>query len=242
MTKEEIEEKLFNEDLNLEELLVLKDKMKEYDFSIDDLEYIDELIIEELDLIDDINIIKKLKSKYNSPLFDRVINRRELLTTKEIEKMNKEEIEYIYDNELHNLNIVQFFRLLTAMQKYKYSKEDINYILELIKEEIDSIEYKDYYDLLNKLNDIKMHCFKYRCNVDILNRYIKYVKTKTKTGISLGKILFWTAIGAIGNENSTSNNDLMPWEKESIKNDGYEPYNFEEEELEEDDFYYEDDK
>ncbi len=242
MTKEEIEEKLYDEDLSLDELFVLKDKMKQYDFSMGDLEYLDELIIEEIDLIDDINKIKELKDKYNSPLFDEVINKRELLKTKEIENMTREEIDYIFDNELHDFDIVQFFRLLTVMIKNKYPKEDINYIIELIKDEIDSIEYKDYYDLLGKLKIIRIKCLKYRCNVEILNRYIKYVKNKTKSGISIGKILFWVAIGAIGENNSPSDNTLMSWEEDAIKNDGYEPYNFEEEELEEDDFYYEDDK
>ena len=62
---------------------------------------------------------------------------------------------------------------------------------------------------------------------------------KTKSGISIGKILFWSAIGAIGN-NKTNNSSLMPWEEDAIKNNGYESYNFEEEELEEDDYYSDD--
>ncbi len=36
--------------------------------------------------------------------------------------------------------------------------------------------------------------------------------------------------------------DLMPWEKEAMKDKEYEPQNFEEEDLEEDDYYFEDDK
>jgi hypothetical protein len=244
MTKEDIEEKLFNDDLNLEELLPLKEEMKKHSFSNSDLQYIDELILEKIDLIEDINTIKELKNKYSNfdtSLFDIVINRRELLKTKEIEKMTKDEIEYLYENELHNFDIVNYFRLLTVMKKYKFSRDDLNYIIELIKDEIDSIEYKDYYDLLSKLNNIKMHCFKYRCDTSILNKYIDYVKKKNKSGVSFGKILFWTAIGALGDSVTHNNPDgsLMSWEVDAVKN-GYESFNFEEEELEEDDYYSDD--
>ena len=48
--------------------------------------------------------------------------------------------------------------------------------------------------------------------------------------------------GGLISKNSNSSSDLMSWEEDAIKNDGYKDYNFEEEELEEDDFYYEDDK
>ena len=40
---------------------------------------------------------------------------------------------------------------------------------------------------------------------------------------------------------SNNKNDMMTWEEDAIKNNGYEPYNFEEE-LEEDDYYFDDDK
>ena len=42
--------------------------------------------------------------------------------------------------------------------------------------------------------------------------------------------------------NNTVDNDLMSWEEDAIKNYGYEKHNFEEEEVEEDDYYFEDDK
>lgn len=42
--------------------------------------------------------------------------------------------------------------------------------------------------------------------------------------------------------NDVIDNNLMSWEEDAIKNDGYESHNFEEEELEEDDYYFEDDK
>jgi hypothetical protein len=36
--------------------------------------------------------------------------------------------------------------------------------------------------------------------------------------------------------------DLEDWEKEEVKKGEYDPWNFEEEDLEEDDYYYEDDE
>ena len=242
MNKEELENMLYNEELDLERLLELKDKMKSFDFSDSDFEYADELILEKIDLLDNVEEIKELKNKYSNydtSLFDKIINRRELLKNKEIEKMSREELKYIYENE--ELDLIDLFRLYTCMKKNNFKKEDLNYVIELIKDEIDVIEYKDYHDLLDKLDNIKINCYKYKCDVSILNKYIDYVKKKTKSGISIGKILFWTAIGAIGN-NKTNDSSLMSWEEDTIKNNGYESYNFEEEELEEDDYYYEDDK
>jgi hypothetical protein len=43
------------------------------------------------------------------------------------------------------------------------------------------------------------------------------------------------------NTKSSDTDNLMPWEQELVDSGKYEPYNFEEEEMEEDDFYYEDD-
>ena len=48
-------------------------------------------------------------------------------------------------------------------------------------------------------------------------------------------------LGLLSGTKTSDSNDLYPWENDAL-NDGYEPHNFEEEELEEDDFYYEDDK
>ena len=240
MNKEELENMLYNEELDLERLLELKDKMKSFDFSDSDFEYVDELILEKIDLIDSVEEIKELKNKYinyDNSLFDKIINRRELLKNKEIEEMSREELEYIYENE--ELNLVDLFRLYTRMKKNNFKKEDLNYVIELIKDEIEAIEYKDYHDLLDKLDNIKIDCLKYKCDVSILNKYIDYVKKKTKSGISIGKILFWSAIGAIGN-NKTNDSSLMTWEEDAIKNNGYESFNFEEEELEEDDYYSDD--
>ena len=43
------------------------------------------------------------------------------------------------------------------------------------------------------------------------------------------------------NKDSIDTDNLMPWEEDLVKKKEYEPYHFEEEDMEEDDFYYEDD-
>ena len=59
--------------------------------------------------------------------------------------------------------------------------------------------------------------------------------------------LIWEILKAVASNSSTDNSKEMDnyglnnWEKELVKKDSYSPWNFEEsEELEEDDYYYED--
>lgn len=49
-------------------------------------------------------------------------------------------------------------------------------------------------------------------------------------------------IGNLGNTTKKSDTDyLMPWEQDLVNKGEYESYNFEEEDMDEDDYYYEDD-
>ena len=64
--------------------------MEQYDFSNSDMEYVDDLIKEQIDLISDINTIRKLKEKYEQynydlTFFDKAIYMSNLLKTKAIE-------------------------------------------------------------------------------------------------------------------------------------------------------------
>lgn len=59
------------------------------------------------------------------------------------------------------------------------------------------------------------------------------------------RALIWGLIDGLSSSiksNNTVESDLMSWEEDAVKNDGYKSHNFEEEELEEDDYYFEDDK
>ena len=56
--------------------------------------------------------------------------------------------------------------------------------------------------------------------------------------------LIWSLIKAFADtedDNKKDNNELEDWQKELVNDGSYEPYNFEEEELEDDDYYSEDD-
>lgn len=59
------------------------------------------------------------------------------------------------------------------------------------------------------------------------------------------RALIWGLIDGLSSSiksNNTVENELMSWEEDAVKNGGYKSHNFEEEELEEDDYYFEDDK
>ena len=57
--------------------------------------------------------------------------------------------------------------------------------------------------------------------------------------------LIWNLIKAFADtqdDNKKDNNDLEDWQKELVKENKYDTFNFEEEELEDDDYYSEDDE
>lgn len=57
--------------------------------------------------------------------------------------------------------------------------------------------------------------------------------------------LIWNLIKAFADtqdDNKKDNNDLEDWQKELVKENKYDSFNFEEEELEDDDYYSEDDE
>lgn len=57
--------------------------------------------------------------------------------------------------------------------------------------------------------------------------------------------LIWNLIKAFADtqdDNKKDNNDLEDWQKELVKENRYDTFNFEEEELEDDDYYSEDDE
>ena len=236
--KENIENLLYNGDLNLDELIGLKEDMKEYEFKDSDMEYVDELILEQIDLIEDLNEIIKLKDRYksNSNLFDKVINKRNILNIKAIEDMNKEELEYIlYDCEL---SVVDLLRLFTCMKKYDFNDFANETVKDYLKE---SIEDKE----LDELKEIRKEALKYNADTKLLDDYIKAALSKKykrnkKSGVSLSKALLMSFLLSDTKGANHSDSELMPWEEDAVKDGGYEPFNFEEENLEEDDFYYDD--
>ena len=70
------------------------------------------------------------------------------------------------------------------------------------------------------------------------NDFNDYLRKKKSFLIQLLSSLFSEENNNSKNSNSSS---LMPWEKELVDKNVYEPYHFEEEDLEDDDYYSEDD-
>lgn len=54
--------------------------------------------------------------------------------------------------------------------------------------------------------------------------------------------LLWDILTSLNENNKQEENNLEDWQKELVKKGEQDSFNFEEEDLEEDDYYYEDDK
>ena len=258
MTKESLENKLYDEELNLEELLELKKNMEKYDFDDRDFEYVNELIAEEIDMIDDVNELEILRKKYqlcgyDIELFDYAINLRNVLHNKEIEDMDNDELMYIYENK--DLNIVNLFRLYTCMKKHNMDKFYIDDVEGQIKEEIEYIddEADNYEDELKELNRIYKECIKYNCDAFILQdaktKLINEIREleKEEHPVGIGKYilggLFGVASGftkGLLDNHPNSNDHLMSWERDLVNKGDYTEDQFEEEDMDEDDYYKED--
>lgn len=229
MSKEEIENKLYEEDLTLEELLELKEEMKKHSFSDSDYEDVDEMITDSIEVLDtsEIKELKNKYSKYDTSLFDKVIYMREICKNKLIEDMTKEELEYIlYEEELSAVDIL---RVYTCMKKYDFSDFDYKHLNNIFE---DSIYDMSLYDLKRVRNE----SYKYKCDTSIINKYIDRFKSNNK--LPIGRILFLGILGGL--LSGSKGKKITPWEVDNVGREGYEDFNFEEEDLEEDDFHYED--
>ena len=70
---------------------------------------------------------------------------------------------------------------------------------------------------------------------------IKYSTEKEENKEETRKMYIPKDINTKKNKKNIDNYDLEDWQKELVDDGSYEPYNFEEEELEDDDYYSEDD-
>lgn len=61
-SKEDIEHLLYDSDLDLNIIIDIKKNLNENNISVDDREYLEELLNDELDVIDDIKKTKKIKT------------------------------------------------------------------------------------------------------------------------------------------------------------------------------------
>ena len=149
----------------------------------------------------------------DTSLVERMIKRKKPLIDEDIETLDTEEIEYyIYDG-FDSLTPNQRELLLNKAKISKINISDIEYLIEQIEELKESEKEQEEY---NETTDYIS-----------TNNYIEESKNK----VTLGDFIIANSIYSMLNEKEEK--------KESISND-YEPYQFEEEELEDDDYYFED--
>lgn len=218
MVKELLIEFIKDEKLNALELIDALNEKEKYEFSKDIISDIEEQIdykIEESESLVELYKIKQKQKEYNmdTSLVERMIKRKKPLIDEDIETLDTEEIEYyIYDG-FDSLTPNQRELLLNKAKISKINISDIEYLIEQIEELKESEKEQEEY---NETTDYIS-----------TNNYIEEPKNK----VTLGDVIIANSIYSMLNEKEEK--------KESISND-YEPYQFEEEELEDDDYYFED--
>lgn len=305
--KDEIQQKIYDETLSLDELFEIRIEINSLDFSKFDKDYVEDLINEKLNEFDNVSELEDIKIKMkqsgiNTNNIEKLINLKSPLTEEKILNFEKEDLEYIiYDVDL---TINQWIVAIAQMKKYDFSKFDYETAYDYLNELIEEI------DSLNQLENIRENMKKYKLKTDFITKLIYKIKnnvqtdeklteedkelfeyldqrieelpmevlekTKEKTISENGdteildkainnkikkqkeqekmlqrerklnrKSIFWTLISTIfgaSKDNKKLNNDfdLTSFEQEEINKGNYEPYQFEEEELEDDDYYFED--
>lgn len=218
MVKELLTEFIKDKKLNALELIDALNEKEKYEFSKDIISDIEEQIdykIEESESLVELYKIKQKQKEYNmdTSLVERMIKRKKPLIDEDIETLDTEEIEYyIYDG-FDSLTPNQRELLLNKAKISKINISDIEYLIEQIEELKESEKEQEEY---NETTDYIS-----------ANNYIEEPKNK----VTLGDFIIANSIYSMLNEKEEK--------KESISND-YEPYQFEEEELEDDDYYFED--
>lgn len=138
-----------------------------------------------------------------------------------------------YFNECKNNNDEQLINILKDILEYKNIKEKYNKI------PIDKID-------INILNELKIENDKLEKELNKLKLRIEYldkINNKKENKINLINILFKNNKKQGKDKNTIFDNDLYNLTKEEKKlvNDGnYDPWNFDEENIEEDDYHYDD--
>lgn len=218
MVKELLIELIKDKKLNTLELIDALNEKDKYEFSKDLVYEIQEQInnkIEDSESLVELYKIKQKQKEYNidTSLVEKMMKRKKPLKDEDINYLDSEEIEYyIYDG-FDSLTPNQRELLLSKAKTSKINISDIEYLIEQIEEKKEFEKEQEEY---NETYDY----------VEPIN-YIE----ETKNKITLGDFIMANSIYSMLSEEEI--------EKQSKSND-YEPYQFEEEELEDDDYYFED--
>ena len=215
------------EKLNALELIDALYYKETYNLSNDQINNIKEQLTYKIEnsnnLVELIKIKEKLEEyNMNTSLVERFIKRQEKPTNIDIQNFDYIETQYYMDDGFDSLTIEQKILLYKKAQQLKFNQTDLDDIIEQINDEIELIDNNQELIKIKKL--LK--------NNNINTSYIDKIINKTK---SIKDNKNEQNIEYI-KEESFSIFKLKTTKKENI----YEDYQFEEEELEEDDFYYED--
>lgn len=244
-SRDEIVEKIYEEELSINELLSIKNQMKAFDFDEDDFKYVDEMIEDSFDVME-LSQLKEIRNyvielNIDSIIVDKYIKRKSPLTNELIETMEPDDIAYIVND--GGLTVEQMLFIKKICKNMKIDSDILTYLDESINDEISDLDSED--DII----DTKRMFDKYGITNAKLNRKLRNVsvddgeivgtieKRKNNDSSLSGEILVSNLdehlflFSALNNDYSST--------KEEIDNN-YEPYQYEEEELEEDDYYYED--
>ncbi len=126
---------------------------------------------------------------------------------------------------------------------------DHSFIFDMIDNELASINLKTLYKIRKNLKSTgddtelidKAIANRKKRELSVWQN-LSTIKTKKKKHLSLGHILLGSILGLSNNKRNNKNHSdyLMNWEQDEIKNGNYDKWNFEEEELEDDDYYNDD--
>ena len=214
------------EKLNALELIDALYYKEKYNLSNDQINNIKDQLTYKIEnsnnLVELIKIKEKLEEyNMNTSLVERYIKRQEKPTNTDIQNFDYIETQYYMDDGFDSLTIEQKILLYKKAQQLKFNQCDLDNVIEQINDEIELIDNKQELIKIKKL--LK--------NNNINTSYIDKIINKTKS---------------IKDNKNEQNIEYIKEESFSIfkqkttkKENIYEDYQFEEE-LEEDDFYYED--
>lgn len=251
---QEIENLLWEEELNLEQIIDIKKELRDYNLVISDADYLEELLHDCLDCVDTLEELKKIREVFVSENFDthyvdKLIKRKSPITNDELDLLDKDDLEYyIYDGEEH-LDLEGLLRVKYNSSKYDYDDFTLEGLDKEIEEEISCIEDID------ELERIKKVMIDYEFDIDYISKMIYNLKRRNKEirmqnekqnkmERELYRNAFFSGLfsGLFSSGHKKKNTSyLMPWESDLVKKGDYDSWSFEEEELDEDDYYYEDD-
>lgn len=245
-SRDEIEEKIYEEELSINELLNTKSQMKNMDFDEDVFVYVDEMIEDCFDVME-LSQLKEIRNyiiKLNiDPIVvDKYIKRKSPLTNDLIETMEPDDIAYIVNE--GGLTLEQMLFIKKTCKNIKIDSDALLYLDESINDEIsdldtdsDIIDTKKMFDKYG-ITNAKLNRKLKNCSIDD-EKIVDTNEKRKKNASSLSGEILVSNIAEHLFSFSEYNIDFSPM-KEEVENNNYEPYQFEEEELEEDDYHYDD--